>query len=236
MGLATRRAASAYVAGTWSTKPSHQASRRCSLFSRCFPIPPVRRALALAGFMALTPAVPGLVAAQSPAERMADGRALEAEGRKAAEEGDVAGYRNAMGEAYRLRPGHQTLLYHWARGYAATDSTERAVELLERYAAMGLGGGIAEDDAFAPVGRSPRGAAALGRIRQNDEPAGEARVVFRHAMQAFMPEGVAYDPVDGVYFLGSVRRNRIDRIGNGTAELFADASSGVLWRDRKSVV
>lgn len=151
-------------------------------------------------------------------------RAAQAHERK-----DYAAYLENMKRAAALRPDHPTMLYNLAGAQALAGDRAEAARLLARVAAMGLSYPAEKDEDFASIRETPEFRAALQRFAANRAPAGEAAPAFTLPEKGLVTEGVAYDPSDGSFYVSSVYRRKIVRVGrDGAARDFAAAADG-LW-------
>ena len=125
-------------------------------------------------------------------------------------------------------PDHPRYLYNLACRLALTGEGGEAVRVLERLVAMGLTFDVAADEDFASLRGTPGFAEVKARMDALKEPAGEARRAFSLADPQFIPEGIAHDPADGSFFVGSVRKREIVRVKkNGLAERIAGREKGL---------
>ena len=120
----------------------------------------------------------------------------------------LAAYERLIREA----PYHPGFHYQIARLSALTGQPARAADELERALALGHDFGEKLDDAFATLGAqaaTPKTAAPIQRSRR---PVGTSRVAFTLAERDLTPEGIAYDPKDGAFYLGSTWGSKIVRL------------------------
>ena len=156
---------------------------------------------------------------------------LAREARGAYDRGDRETFRKNYEEIVRRRPGDVFALYNLACGQALTGQREAAQatlgEVVRRRAWMDL----AADEDLAPI-RATEGyrkaAASLAALRAERISGGATRA-FTIPERGLVPEGVAYDPVSKSFFVSSVRRRQIFRIGaDGRAsQLVAPARDGL---------
>ena len=125
-------------------------------------------------------------------------------------------------------PDHPRYLYNLACGLALAGDAGGAVGVLERLAAMGLTFDVAADDDFASLRESAGFKEVAKRMEALKQPAGEAKRAFALADPRFMPEGVAYDPADGSFFVGGVHSREIARVKkDGRVERIAGREDGL---------
>lgn len=116
--------------------------------------------------------------------------------------------------ALAIEPGHPRFLYNLACGLALTGAGDEAVHTLGRLAAMGVWFDLAAEEDFAAIGKAPGFTAAVARMDALLQPAGIARRAFTLDDRQFIPEGIAHDPADGAFYVGSVRKREIVRVGS----------------------
>jgi len=155
-------------------------------------------------------------------------------------------YLRRVREIDGLRPNHPRVVYMLAGAYALTGDGAAAVATLERLAGLGLVAEPEEDADFDTIRDSEAFAAVLDKFAANARPVGRSGRAFTVPGQNdFIPEGVAYDPVSGNYYVGSVYRRAIVEVrpeearafgawerGDGLWSVFAlrvDPARRVLW-------
>lgn len=153
----------------------------------------------------------------APAEPagLADALAL-AQGAYAAR--DWPALRDALTAAESFAPAHPLVLFHLARAEALTGNADAALRRLRHLARSGGSErDIAADSAFIPL-RSHADFAAVHRLlREAAAPIVAGDTAFVLPDPDFIPEGIAYDPRSGSFFVGSLHRGQIVRIGRDGA-------------------
>ncbi len=166
---------------------------------------------------------------------------------------DYGGYLLTVREIDALRPNHPRVVYMLAAAHALNGDGDAAVATLDRLADMGLVAEPAEDTDFGAVRDTESFAAVLGRFAANARPVGRSENVFTVPGQHdFIPEGVAYDPLAGNYYLGSIYKRAIIEVrpeearafgawerGDGLWSVFAlrvDPARRVLWACSSAIV
>lgn len=141
--------------------------------------------------------------------------------------GDHARMERALRQALKLRPAHPRAQYELAAALALRGRKNDALDQLRSLARMGLTFDVAADEDFAGL-REWDGFKDVRRdFARNRKAAGEADLTFSvPAAPAFIPEGLAFDPDDDHFFLGSVRERRILRVDeDGRSSEFTRAGS-----------
>ena len=88
---------------------------------------------------------------------------------------------------------------------------DASLTTLNRLLAQSIDMGVAGIDEFAPVRELEGWEAYVARMEGLREPIGDARVLYRHDVGDFVPEGIAVAP-DGNLYLGSIRHGDIVRL------------------------
>lgn len=136
-------------------------------------------------------------------------------------------------KALALRPAQPTFRYHFAAALAEAGQPEDALQQLELLVQMGMIYPAAQDPHFQSLKSLPRFAAIEAGFGANQRPIGAAQTTTTLAgterSKGLIAEGLAWDPVDGVYYLGSVRKGSLLRIQpDGTVSDFSRPEDG-LW-------
>ena len=175
-------------------------------------------------------AVMVMPAAAQTAEDMVRAGAYVQEALQARQDGDVATYLSSLREAERLRPGHPELIYFIAGAQALNGDRSGAVLSLRRVADMGLGLGADSDPDFETLTDEPGFSQVIEQIQGNRLPSGVSATAFVVPGEPhFIPEGLAFDPADGSFYLGSVHERKILRVdASGAVTEFAAPGFGGL--------
>ena len=163
-----------------------------------------------------TGALPALVPPPPPVVTSLIG-ALEAAG-AAQQAGDLEEMRRLLRRAQEIAPGNSSVLFFLAREEARAGNLEESLGLLELLAEQGTTRDIRADSGFA---RLMSGAALErfvqidARLRANAAPLVRSDTAFVLDDPDFIPEGIAYDPVDRAFYVGSLHRRSVVRIDRG---------------------
>jgi sugar lactone lactonase YvrE len=134
-----------------------------------------------------------------------------------------------MKKALVLRPNYGRYMYSIAVGYALSGNSEQAIQWLNRIANMGLVYDVAADNDFKSLRETDPFKAVLAKFSNNSKPIGHSERAFTFADKGFVPEGIAYDPVEKVFYLGSVYKRRIVSVNAaGEVKEFSAPQDG-LW-------
>jgi hypothetical protein len=167
-----------------------------------------------AGLAAAPVATPSPRAGESP--RLAKtAPELVAEARKAYARGDRALFLEGYEEAARLRPGDAFILYNLACARALNGRTAAALEALDAFVALRVAVNLDADDDLATLRGTPEYARARDAIEalRKERISSGAATAFTMPEKGLVPEGVAYDPVTKAFFVASIRRRKIVRVG-----------------------
>lgn len=130
--------------------------------------------------------------------------------------------------ALRERPNYWRYIYNIAMGYALSGDEATSVRWLGQLADMGLVVPAARDDDFNSIRNADGFTSILARFEANARPIGQSQTAFTIHEKGLVPEGIAYDPVEKTFYLGSVYKRKIISIKNGTANDFGTTADG-LW-------
>ena len=170
-----------------------------------------------------TDSLPALVPPPAPVVTSLIG-ALEAAG-AAQQAGDLEEMRRLLRRAQEIAPGNSSVLFFLAREEARAGNLDESLDLLELLAAQGTTRDIRADSGFARLMTGPshdRFRAIEARMRANTTPLVRSDTAFVLDDPDFVPEGIAYDPVDRAFHVGSLHRRsvvRVDRAGRQTTFL-----------------
>ncbi|HEV7397267.1 MAG TPA: SMP-30/gluconolactonase/LRE family protein, partial [Pyrinomonadaceae bacterium] len=135
----------------------------------------------------------------------------------------------SMKQALNLRPNYGRYVYTVAAGYALSGNKEEAFAWLNRLADMGLVYAIDRDDDFKSLKGDERFIAAIQRFENNRKPIGNSVNAFTVNEKGLVPEGIAYDPVEKIFYLGAVYKRKIIRVNSaGEAKDFSSPADN-LW-------
>jgi len=150
---------------------------------------------------------------------------------QAADTSDYAAYGDKMKQALALAPGHPALMRHVARAMAAQGRLDEAVAWLRRVVATGADLRIADDKYFAPLRGREDFQRLLEAVELHRQPFGKAALAYSLEPRDMLPEGIAYDPEEDCFYVGSIRYGMIFRVlRSGSASEFAapEGMEGVL--------
>ena len=165
---------------------------------------PIARLLGLAAL------APSLLLAQS--DPVVESRAQYRQAVQAYEAGDYPAFLEHARAAQQLRPAHGGVGYALASAYALNGDTANALASLRHFAALGYSADPAPDSAFASLRGSDGLAQVERQLARNREPIVRSTVAFELPERDLLTEGVAYDPRDAVFYIGSVHRRKIVRM------------------------
>lgn len=141
---------------------------------------------------------------------------------------DFAAFLSNTKKASELRPDLPRLLYNLAGAYALNGKLDESVAVLKRIAAMGLYYDFAKDDDFASLRKETIGEIET-LLKRNLAAVNSSRRAFTIADKELITEGVAYDPVDRRFFVGSIHKGKILAIdANKKVTEFSSVNDG-LW-------
>lgn len=170
-------------------------------------------ATALSGSLGISGAqAPQSPAADAPETEPQDALQAYQRGMEAREAGDLRLYIDMMGRALRYHPAHPILLRHLAQGHARLGELDAALEWLDEVLAVGADVDFDAYEDLAPLREHPTWNEFLKRREQLRQPRGEAVERIVTSERGIIPEGIAYDPHDDVFYLSSVAQRKIVRV------------------------
>ena len=140
-------------------------------------------------------------------------------------------------------PDRAPALFQLAHDYATLGDSTKAMSLLRQCIALGEGFNPEGDPAFAALKGNAEFKALLEQVHGDFPPVHRARVAFTIPEKDLIPEGLAFDPGEHVFYMGSLSKRKILRIRKGEATEFtserdhlgpicgikADARNGDVW-------
>jgi sugar lactone lactonase YvrE/predicted esterase len=172
-------------------------------------------------------ATPQPPAPQSPEQGWLQhfGRGADAFRRK-----DYAAYLENFRAAARINPRHPDVVYNLARALARAGEKAEAAAWLGKFIRMGLGHDPADDEAFAALKDSAEWRALMLELEKTRAPVARSRAAFTLAEKDLIAEGIAHDPVERVFYVGSIHRRKVVRVDAGGAvrDFTAEGQDG-LW-------
>ena len=157
--------------------------------------------------------------------------------------GDLATADKAFADALVHAPQRPKLHYELALVAERRGQTTRALDELDRYAAMGVAGSENVDADFAALKSQRRYAAIKAKMAANLAPVCACALTFQGPPEPFIAEGIARDARSKRIFVGGIHARRIVAIANGRVRDFVkalpdgyspfgmtvDARRGLLW-------
>jgi len=132
-------------------------------------------------------------------------------------------------QALVIRPNYGRYMYNIAVGYALNGNKDEAIAWLNRLADMGLVYSIAADDDFKSLRDTNEFKTVFEKFAANRKPLGNSVKAFSIAEKGLVPEGLAYDPVEQTFYVGSVYKRKIVSVtAAGEAKEFSSPADG-LW-------
>lgn len=142
--------------------------------------------------------------------------------------GDYAAMEDDAEKLLALRPGYPRLEYLLAVARAHRGDQAGALVALGQVANMGVYLDLTKSPDFAAFRDTPGFRALTARFAAVDAPLARAKPAFHLTEADFIPEGLAYDPGSGDFFVASVHLRKIVRVHAGKVSGFADRDTG-LW-------
>jgi sugar lactone lactonase YvrE len=168
----------------------------------------------------LLPAAPAVAQSDPVAESRAHYRAAV----RAYEAHDLPGFLEHAREAQARRPAHGGVIYALASALALNGDAAGALATLGHFASLGYSADVAADSDFAGLRGDEAYAELARRLEHNRAPIVASEVAFELPQTDLLAEGIAHDPREDVFYVGSVRQAKIFRVtGKGAVTEFAPA-------------
>jgi hypothetical protein len=150
---------------------------------------------------------------------------------KALRAGDAAAAAPDLVAAAGDMPNTPGILLAAAEALARSGKPAEALAWVERAAAMGGVGDIQRlEEALQGADKKLGADGALAKLRSNAAPIAAGTVAITLEEKDLLPESVAYDPRTRVFYVGSLHKRKIVRVGpDGAAGDFAPQAAEGLW-------
>ncbi|HEY0170032.1 MAG TPA: SMP-30/gluconolactonase/LRE family protein [Pyrinomonadaceae bacterium] len=143
---------------------------------------------------------------------------------------DYAAYLENFREAARINPRHPEIVYNLARAHALAGERAEAAAWLGKFIRMGLGHRPADDEAFAALKDSDEWRALMLELEKTRAPVAGSRAAFTLAERDLIAEGIAYDPAERVFYVGSIHRRKVVSVdARGAVRDFTGEGQDGLW-------
>jgi hypothetical protein len=106
---------------------------------------------------------------------------------------------------------HPRIYYNLACGYALLDDKPKALEWLNRIAALGIAYPIEEEADLASLRETTEFKTVVEKFKRNRLPSIHSKVAFT-LPEDFVPEGLTYDTASGSFYAGSILLKKIVQI------------------------
>jgi sugar lactone lactonase YvrE len=147
---------------------------------------------------------------------------------RAYEARDLPAFLQHAREAEARRPAHGGVIYALASALALNGDTAGALAALGRFASLGYSADVAADSDFAGLRSDAAYTELARRLEQNRAPVVASEVAFELPERELLIEGIAHDPRENVFYVGSVRLARIFRVSakGAVAQFAAELPNG----------
>ena len=120
-------------------------------------------------------------------------------------DGDYEGFTASLETAAALNPFSLYARYNLACGYARTGRDAAALEILQGLVDARIDFGMARDADLQSLHDNPQFTRLVETLERNLQPVSVSKHRFTLDQLGLIPEGIAYDPISGRIFLGSMR-------------------------------
>lgn len=130
-------------------------------------------------------------------------------GEAAYQKREYGAFLEAMEQAWQVAPDQPDVLYGLARASALAGKSAQAIKALDKLAAMDLGWNAPQDPDLASLRDLPGFRSFLAKLDKERRPVAKSVPAFTLTERDLFPEGIAYDPVSGAFYLTSVAKRKI---------------------------
>ncbi|HMW00359.1 MAG TPA: SMP-30/gluconolactonase/LRE family protein [Acidobacteriota bacterium] len=138
---------------------------------------------------------------------------------KSLQEKDYRTGQKALERALQLGSSHPRFIYRLAVAQTQVGDTAGALARLKQLAGMQVEYPLETDADLATLKPNPDFQTVVAAFEKNRKPVSQASVAFTIGEKDLIPEGITWDPVDRVYFVGSIYKRKIlkiDQAGKAT--------------------
>jgi len=143
---------------------------------------------------------------------------------------DWPAYLDAVERALALAPGQPALQRRRAEALAQLGRADEAMAILRAMVGWGVDLRLEKNELLAPLRERADWPALVAAAAESLRPRGTMTLSFTVPQGDVIPEGIAYDPIDDVFYLSSIARRKIVRVnrdGRGV-DLIAPDAHGFL--------
>lgn len=135
-----------------------------------------------------------------------------------------------MLEANKLRQHSPRIILNLASAYAVNGRKDKAIACLDQLGQMGLSyAAVAKDSDFVAMFNDEAFKKAIKKFEDNKLPVNRSEVAFSLPEKDLITEGVAYDPVDKTFYVGSIHKKKIvQRDASGNVSDFSVPEDGLF--------
>lgn len=132
-------------------------------------------------------------------------------------------------KAHALNSQHPSIIFNLGIAHALLGNKKEALDWLAKAAALGVYYPAATVNDLATLKDEAEFAKIVKRFEENRSPRVQSEAALTLAEKGLIPEGIAYDATDEVFYIGSVHKRKILAIDKkGTVSEFAGEREG-LW-------
>jgi len=158
---------------------------------------------------------------------------------------DYGAFLYNLKEANKLAPNNPQIMYGLARAYALNKNKKASIEYLQKVIQVGYHPNIKQTEDFSYLRNTAAFKTIQKIIKQIKTPINNSKIAFKIPEKDLVPEGIAYDPVEETFYIGSIYKCKIisidkeKTIKNFTSEkqdgllsiagMKVDAKKRILW-------
>ena len=142
---------------------------------------------------------------------------------------DYVGYLDGLKKAAELFPEHPAIQYRAACASSLVGNIDDAIAQLRRVVQMKVYYDLTDNADFDTIRASAAFQTVAASMKSLKDQVGSSKAAFRLTRKDLIVEGVAHDPVEDVFYVGSVHRRKILRVSKkgNTADFTTEKQDGL---------
>jgi len=127
---------------------------------------------------------------------------------------DYSAFLDNLEKANELAPDNPNIMLNLARAYALTDNKKASIEYLSKAIHVRYYPTSKQIADFSTLRGSEAFESIQDTIQRIKSPVNKSQIAFKIPQRDLLPEGIAYDPVEGNFYIGGIHRRKIITIDN----------------------
>jgi len=142
---------------------------------------------------------------------------------------DMATASAILEKIHALDPNDPQAILSVAAARYRAGKKDESFRLLRQLADRKLGFWPDAHPVFAPLRTDPEFQKVLAAFEASDPRVGNSTVAFTIPEPDLIPEGIAHDPVENAFYVGSIYKRKILKVDNGKVSIFASPDASGLF-------